>query len=344
MTSFAASSLRFLHRLLHGRGVAPPAAGGETLVLDGISAAAVTEAIIAQSGALAAAFPAAAGARAFRRRRDHRNVNQFGEPLTTIDADSARGALSAAIGLALSGERATTFLSGPDLLAAQDLLASAAGRHLPLVIHLACRAASGHAQALGSGHEAYAAAADRGWMQFFAVNAQEAVDLALIARRAAERALVPALIAMDGEQTAMAGQDVILPEAGLINDFLGRPSRRIEPPTEAQRLLFGDLRRLVPRLHDVERPMMLSPLMGIESFALGAAGARPYFLDHLPALLEESIDLFAEQTGRRCDALFEHRLHGAEIVLIAQGSAVETIAAVADHARREGLKVGVLGV
>ncbi|MDY7108065.1 MAG: pyruvate ferredoxin oxidoreductase, partial [Planctomycetota bacterium] len=48
--------------------------------------------------------------------------------------------------------------------------------------------------------------------------------------------------------------------------------------------------------------------------------------------------------GRRCDALFEHRLHGAEIVLIAQGSAVETIAAVADHARREGMKVGVLGV
>ena len=345
MTSFAASSLRLLRRLLQAKTAAPTAAAQAPVVLDGMSAVALTEASIAQSAALGAGFPAAAAARLFQRQQAQRNVNEFGEPLTGVDASGPRSALATALGLSLAGERASAFLSGPDLIAAQDLLASAAGRHLPLVIHLACRAVAGHAQALGAGHEAYMACADRGCFQLFALNVQEAVDLALIARRTAERALLPGIVAMDGEQTALAAQDVRLADVALVDGYLDRPAQRIEPPTEAQRLLFGETRRLVPRFHDLEQPMMLAPLMGPESWGLGAAGARPYFSDHLPALLAEAFDMFAEQTGRRYGSLLAHRLEDARIVLVAQGSAVETAAAVADHVRAgENLKVGVLGV
>jgi len=345
LTSFAASSLRLIRRLLQAKTAAPTAGAQAPVVLDGMSAVALTEASIAQSAALGAGFPAAAAARLFQRRQAQRNVNDFGEPLAGVDAPGPRSVLATALGLSLAGERAGAFLSGPDLIAAQDLLASAAGRHLPLVIHLACRATASHAQALGAGHEAYMACADRGCFQLFALNVQEAVDLALIARRTAERALLPGIVAMDGEQTAMAAQDVRLAGANLIEGYLNRPAQRIEPPTEAQRLLFGETRRLVPRFHDLEQPMMLSPLMGPESWGLGAAGARPYFYGHLPALLADAFDMFAEQTGRRYGPLFAHRLDDARIVLIAQGSAVETAAAVADHVRAgEDLKVGVLGV
>ncbi|MHC4784786.1 MAG: transketolase C-terminal domain-containing protein [Planctomycetota bacterium] len=343
MTSFAASSLRFLRRLLHAQAAAAPQLGPQA-VLDGLSAVAATEARLSDTAALGATYPGACAGRAWSRQQAQTGLNQFGEALGGIDAESPRGALAAAIGASMSGQRATVFLSGPDLAASTDLVALAAGQHVPLVLHLAARAITTHAQALGSGHEAYHAAADAGAFALFAVNVQEAVDLALIGRWVAERALVPGVVAMDAEQTALAVQEVGLPDEQMIRGFIGEGHGRIEAPTDAQRFIFGDTRRLVPRLYDLERPMMLSPLQGPESWALGAAGREPYFDQHLPMLLNEAFGEFAERTGRRYGRAYEHRLDGAEIVLVAQGAAVETAAAVADHARAKGAAVGVLGL
>jgi hypothetical protein len=65
------------------------------------------------------------------------------------DAEGPRGTVAAATGLALTGNRATAFLSGQDIAAAQDLLISAAGKHAPLVLHLGAQAAAAHGSALG---------------------------------------------------------------------------------------------------------------------------------------------------------------------------------------------------
>ena len=51
------------------------------------------------------------------------------ETLVAEVAEGPRGIVATATGLALAGRRATAFLSGPDLAAAQDLLLSAAGKH-----------------------------------------------------------------------------------------------------------------------------------------------------------------------------------------------------------------------
>ena len=137
-------------------------------------------------------------------------------------AEGPRGIIAAATGLALSGRRATAFLSGPDLAAAQDLLISAAGKHAPLVLHLGTRAAAGHGAALGSGHDTVHLGADSGFFMLFAMNVQEAVDFTYIARRVAEEALVPGMVIMDGEQTALAAQDVRLLSPAQI-DAIPRP-------------------------------------------------------------------------------------------------------------------------
>ncbi len=314
----------------------------QPIVLDGLSAVAAIEALISDAAALGASYPASAGARALSKRRAERAVNSLGQILAAVDADSPRGALATAIGMSMSGRRATAFFSGPDIASAQDLLAQTSNRHLPLVIHLACRASM---RTLGSGHEAYMASGDAGLFQLFATNGQEAADFALIARRVAERSLVPGMIAMDGEQTAMASQEVSLPGDEFLRSYIGEPTCRIGAPTEAQRLIFGNTRRLIPRWYDLEHPTMLGSLEGSEAWALGEAGRRPYFEDHLPLFLTDAFEEFAAATGRRYDALYEHHLDDAEIILIAQGSAVETLTAAADHMRKhERLKVGVLGI
>ncbi|MHC5007522.1 MAG: hypothetical protein ACYTGF_09225, partial [Planctomycetota bacterium] len=345
MTSFAASSLRLLRRLLHAPAAPAPPPGGPRAILDGLSAVAATEARLSDTAALGATYPGASGGRAWSGQAEAAGLNELGEALSGIESESPRGALASAIGASMSGQRATVFLSGPDLLAGADLLTLAGGQHVPLVVHLAARAVATHAQALGSGHEAYHAAGEAGACALFAINVQEAVDLALIARRAAERALVPAVVAMDAEQTALAVQDVRLPDRELIEAYVGPAHGRIDAPTDAQRFVFGDTRRLVPRLYDLERPMMLSPLQGPESWALGAAGNEPYFDQHLPGLLDEAFGEFAERTGRRHGRVFEHRVDGAEIVIVCQGSATETAVAVAERARADGgAAIGVLGI
>lgn len=317
----------------------------ELRVVDGNTAVALVEASFCEVAGLSASFPADGAARAWKAHEAREHINCFGSRLMSLETDGPRGALAAAMGLAMTGTRATTFLSGPDLVSAQDLLVMAAGRHLPLIVHLCNRTLAAQAGALGTGHKAYHMSADTGFFMLSAANAQEAVDFTLVARRATELGLIPGLVAMDGEQTALALQDVYIPSPAFSAAFLGPPDDVIPAPTPAQRMLFGEKRRRVPRWHDLDHPVLHGALQGPESWALGAVGKHPYFDQHLNTILEESIAALRHLTGRPLDTLSTYRLKGANLVLAAQGSAIETARAVADYAhRRLRLRVGVLGV
>ena len=134
-------------------------------------------------------------------------------------AEGPRGVVAAATGLALAGRRATAFLSGTDIAATQDLLISAAGKHAPLVLHVGTRAVTAHGATLGSGHESVHLSADSGFFMLFAANVQEAVDFTYIARRVTEESLVPGMVIMDGEQTALAAQDTRLLSPAQVSDL-----------------------------------------------------------------------------------------------------------------------------
>jgi len=345
MPSFASSAQRLLRQLLGGptrtRG---PYAGAET-TLDGNTAVAVTEAGISESAALGGSFPADTAELSWRVEHQRLTINLMGAALIDRGAEGARGALAAATGLALSGCRATAFLSGPDLAGAQDLLTSAAGRHLPLVLHLCNRALSQQAATPGSGHEAVHLSADSGCFQLFAANVQEAVDFTLIARRVAERALLPGLVIMDGEQTALAAQEVRLPPPQLVERFLGGPRGLIPTPTPAQTLLFGDRRARVPRWHDPDRPVLLGAMQPPANWGIGKVSSRLFMDPGVERVLDESLAQFAEHTGRGHRRVSAHRMEDADLVLVAQGAAVETLEAAADRVRADTkLKVGVLGL
>ncbi len=260
-------------------------------------------------------------------------------------ADSPRGLVAAATGLALAGRRATAYLSGQDLAAVQDLLISAAGRHAPLVLHIETRAAAAHGGALGSGHETVHIAADCGCFMLFAHNVQQAADFAFIARRVSETTLVPGLVIMDSEQTAHAPQDVRLMSPNQAERFLGAAHDEVEAPTAAQKLLFGDRRRRLPIWHDLDEPMLTGAVFDRDSFALGAAARRPFFDDFVGEALADAFAQFERTTGRRYDSLSRHRLDGAKLVFVAQGCAVETAMLAADRLRKQyRVRAGVAGV
>ncbi len=356
MPSNNTMAIRLYRRLFVSSKRAVKEDGIET-VLDGNTAVAVTEAAISGAAALGSSFPGVGANQAWRSEQEQRDSNAFGGQISSCETDGPRGALAAATGLALSGGRATVFISGQDAAAVQDQLRIAANRHLPLVMHLENSALSGQGSTLGTGHEAIHLCADSGLFTLVASTVQEAVDFTLIARRVAERALVPGVVAMDGEQTARSLQNVRLASQELAERFIGASDATIPTPTDAQKMLFGDHRRQVPNWHDLDNPVMHGALQGAEVYALGAIGQSAFFEQHLPAILQQAIADFAAQTGRDYSPVTDFELgtdsaewprysaDDAKLVLVAQGSAIETAKAVAAHVLSEtGERVGVVGI
>ena len=318
---------------------------GLDCVLDGNSAVVLSEAGFATHAVLGGTSPSAEADAIWLDELEHGGTNLFGEALSAQTTEGPRGIIAAATGLALTGRRATAFLSGTDIAAAQDLLISAAGKHVPLVLHVGTRAAAAHGAALGSGHATVHLSADTGFFMLFATNVQEVVDFTYIARRVAEEALVPGMVIMDGEQTALAMQDVRLLSPAQVNDFIGAAREQIEAPTAAQQLLFGETRRRVPAWHDLDEPVLSGALFEKESFALGALARGPFFDAFVNESLSASFDQFARKTGRQYEAVSRYRLDDATTVLLAQGAAVETARAAADCLRKQHkVKAGVLGI
>jgi len=318
---------------------------GLDTVLDGNTAVALSEAGIASHAVLGGSLPMADADAIWLGELAHGGTNIFGEALSAQTAEGPRGIVAAATGLALTGKRATAFLSGPDIAAAQDLLISAAGKHTPLVMHLGTRAAVAHGAALGSGHDTVHLSADSGFFMLFAANVQEAVDFTYIARQVAEESLVPGIVIMDGEQTALAPQNVRLLSPAQVNGFISSAREQIESPTAAQKMLFGETRRRVPSWHDLDEPVLSGALFDEESFALGAFARGPFFDAFVEQSLANAFERFARKTARQYESVSRYRLDDAKTVLLAQGAAIETARVAADHLRKQHkVRVGVLGV
>lgn len=271
------------------------------------------------------------------------NVN--GRRLLFFEPEGEHAAAAVTAGMSMSGLRATNFSSGQGIAYMHESLYAAVGKRLTYVLNVAARAMTKHALNVHAGHDDYHAVDDTGFFQLFARDVQEAADLNLIAHRIAELSLNPGICAQDGFLTSHSIESIQLPEPALVKQYLGDPGDRIESPTPAQRLVFGDTRRRIPELFDLDYPAMLGVVQNQESYAQGVAAQRPFYFDHIAALTERAFDEFAALTGRRYARAGGHRIEDAEWVVAGQGSVIPNAIAVADHLREtRGLKVGVLNL
>lgn len=304
----------------------------------GSRAVAVTESLVADAAGLGGTWPADGAHRAFHHEVHRGEANLLERPLEATGGPGPRAALSAAAGMALSGLRATAFLSAPDLEANLDLLADAAGRQLPLVVHVAQRDGG---RSAGTGHRAWHAAATTGAVLLHAATVQEAVDLALVARRVAEDALVPVLVGMDAEIATGIG-DLHLPTRATVRRFLGSPDDTVHAASPSQEMLLGRHRRRLPRWHDPSRPLTGGALREPSSSLAAAAARRAYLDPHVAQALERAFRELAELTGRPLGSLALHRADGARVLLVTTGSTGPTLRAVLD-ATAGGLLGELLG-
>ncbi len=271
------------------------------------------------------------------------NVN--GRPLIFFEPEGEHAAAGVTAGMSMAGLRAANFSSGQGIAYMHESLYAAAGKRLTYVLNIAARAMTKHALNVHAGHDDYHAVDDTGFFQLFAKNAQEAADLNLIAHRTAELALTPGICAQDGFLTSHVIESMILPERALVKEYLGDPGDLIDSPTPAQRWVFGERRRRIPELFDLDYPVMFGVVQNQDSYQQGVAAQRPFYFDHVAPLADQAFAEYAALTGRTYGRIGTYRLEDAEYVLVGQGSVVANAEAVVDYLREErGLKIGVLNV
>ncbi len=329
------SNLRFerLRKALGGSPAEGDPKPARTEVLEVQEAVALLEAMMCD---MIAHCPGEEGA-GFQSQNGIAPLNIFGGPVVSVELTSVAESIASGAGMAMSGLRSAVFLPGDHLSEGYSQLESIANRHVPLVVHAAFREGFG----AGSSHAGYHGASDLGLFQVMPHSVQQALDLTLLARWVAERSLIPGLVALDRRIVEQAS----FPTPEVIRELLGPPDDEIASPTPAQLLLFGGRRPGIPAWFDLDRPVSFGSLQGSSDAASAAVGRQAFFLKHLPDLLREGMDKLGRLTGRPLDLVDADQVDTSDLVLVTQGSALETARAAARYLRQaKGWQVGILGI
>ncbi|MBZ0269260.1 2-oxoacid:acceptor oxidoreductase family protein, partial [bacterium] len=271
------------------------------------------------------------------------HINISGRPLIFIEPEGEHAAAAVTAGLSMTGLRAANFSSGQGIAYMHESLYAAVGKRLTYVLNVGARAMTKANLNVHAGHDDYHCVDDTGFFQIFAKDAQGAADLNVISHRIAELSLTPGIVAQDGFLTTHLIESIRVPERKLIEEYLGRPEDIITTPTAAQRIIYGDTRRRIPILWDVDNPVMAGLVQNQDSYMQSVAAQRPFFFDHIQAITDEAFADYEALTGRSYSRVASYRTEDAEYLILGQGSLIPSAHAVADYLRdTRGLKVGVV--
>lgn len=273
--------------------------------------------------------------------KGHLNISD--RPLIFIEPEGEHAAAAVTAGLSMTGLRSTNFSSGQGIAYMHESLYAAVGKRLTYVLNIGARAMTKSTLNVHAGHDDYHAIDDTGFFQLFAKKAQHVADLNIISHRIAELALNPGVIAQDGFLTTHLIESLLLPERELIKEYLGRPDDIIDTPTPAQKIIYGEKRRRIPELWDVDNPMMAGIVQNQDSYMQSVAAQRPFFFDHIKELTDQAFEEYYQLTGRRYSRVMTYKTEDADYLILGQGSVVSSAEAVVDYLRKtRGIKVGVV--
>jgi len=245
------------------------------------------------------------------------------KPCEFINVESEFAAMSVAIGASAAGARAYTATASQGLLFMAEAVFNAAGLGLPIVMTVANRAIGAPIN-IWNDHTDALSQRDCGWIQLFAEDNQEALDLHIQAFRLAEELSLPVMVCMDGFILTHAYERVDMPTQAQVDAYL--------PPYEPRQVL------------DPAEPVSIGAMVGPEAFMevrYLAHVKQRQALELIPAWASEFRRIFGRDSG---GLTHTYMLEDAETVVVALGSVLGTIKDTVDEMRADGLKVGVLGI
>ncbi len=242
-----------------------------------------------------------------------------------LHVESEHSALAAAIGASSTGARTFTATSSQGLLYMAECLTYASGGRYPIVMMNANRATCLPWNIYGDQRDSLALL-DHGWIQVYALDAQEALDLSIMAFRLAEdpAVMTPVMVNLDGFALTHTYETVDIPAQEQADRFL-------PPYTTSNKF-------------DFEHPLNMG-------FTAGPAYNKYFkYREHqdllaVPAVIDQVEREFAEVFGRQYPGVIEtYRCADAELILITLGSIAGLARDVVDRLRAQGQRVGLLRI
>lgn len=243
----------------------------------------------------------------------------------TLNVESEHSAASVVLGSQSAGVRSFTCTSSQGLLLMGEVVFCIAGMRLPVMMICANRAVSAPINIWNDQQDSIALR-DAGWIQLYAENNQEAVDLIITGHKLGENSkiMLPIMVCVDGFILTHGMETIDMPSQEDVDKFLPK----YDPPYKL----------------DVDNPMSFG-LLGDPTVYTETRYAihktMEEVLDLIPKISKEYEDLTSRDSLKLVES---YKLEDAELAIIAMGSVCGTIKDVIDIEREKGKKIGLLKI
>jgi len=253
--------------------------------------------------------------------------NLWGTVPQIIEMQSEGGAAGTLHGALTSGALASTFTASQGLLLMIPNMYKIAGELTPTVFHVSARSLACQALSIFGDHSDVMAVRQTGFAMLASSSVQEVADMALIAHASTLKSRIPFLHFFDGFRTSHEVQKIDMPSHDIIKSMI-----------DNEYVIAHRLRGLRP-----ENPKIRGTAQNPDVYFQGRETVNKYYLA-TPAIVQEYMDRFATLTGRHYHLFDYVGANDAENVIVAIGSACETIHETVEYLIKKGEKVGVIKV
>jgi len=251
-----------------------------------------------------------------------------------IPVESEHSALAVCIAAASAGARSFTATSANGLLYMHEQVQWASGARLPIVMCVVNRAV-GAPWNVWNDQQDSISQRDTGWIQIYCSDHQQIIDTVIKAFWLAEKISIPIMVCYDGYILSHTYMPFDVPNQEQVDAFLPpfNPDYALDPDEPAN-------------LNTVTLPDVRVDVKG--ELAHGYMEIRYLLQEDLRATLPlaaEAEKRFGDIFGRSGDPYIEpYRCEDAEYIAVGLGSLTYQLRVSVDELRKEGFRVGVMGV
>ncbi len=231
-------------------------------------------------------------------------------------------------GALTSGSLASTFTASQGLLLMIPNMYKMAGELQPGVIHVSARALSTHALSIFGDHQDVMATRQTGFAMIASGSVQEVMDLGGVAHLSAIKGRVPFLHFFDGFRTSHEIQKI---EVMDYEDF----AKLVDYEAISD---FRNKYSLNP-----ERPITKGTAQNPDIYFQATEASNPFY-DRIVGIVNDYMKEINKITGRDYKPFNYYGHPEAERIIVAMGSATETIEETVDYLVEKGEKVGLIKV
>ncbi|HDK7138055.1 TPA: pyruvate:ferredoxin (flavodoxin) oxidoreductase [Clostridium botulinum] len=253
--------------------------------------------------------------------------NIFGQPVKVMEMQSEAGAAGAVHGSLQAGALTTTYTASQGLLLMIPNMYKIAGELLPGVFHVSARALAANSLNIFGDHQDVMAARQTGLALLAESSVQQVMDLSAVAHLAAIEGRVPFINFFDGFRTSHEIQKVEVLEYDELENLVD----------------MDGVKAFRRRALNPDHPVIRGTAQNPDIYFQEREVSNNYY-ERLPEIVEKYMGEISKLTGREYHLFNYYGAEDAERLIIAMGSACDTVEEVVDYLMAKGEKVGLLTV